>query len=168
MHAELPKLLDLQAKDLALLEADLRLKAILDEVAALDGSLESARRDAQVAEKRLQDGVAKRGDLEQRIEGYRAIQDKRRQRLEVVKGAREAQAVMNEVEMARAVLVREEAEWVKVSEGVHDLERGLKTATERVAEVEASQQEERARLAEEQSRLEGERQTALDAREASA
>lgn len=168
MHAELAKLLDLQAKDLTLLEADLRLKAILDEEAALDAELESARRESVVAAKRLEDGVKKRGDLEVRIDGYRNIQDKRRERLEAVKGAREAQAVITEVEMARAVLAREEGEWVKVAEQVHDLERGAKAAEERIAEVEARQAEERQRLAEERGRLETERDSAAGAREKSA
>ena len=36
MHAELTKLLDLQTKDLVLIEADQRLKAIHDELQRLD------------------------------------------------------------------------------------------------------------------------------------
>lgn len=168
MHAELGKLLDLQAKDLTLLEADIRLKAILDEEAALDSELESSRRDAQVAAKRLEDGVRKRGDLEVRIDGYRTIQEKRRERLEAVKGAREAQAVISEVEMARAVLAKEEGEWVKVAEQVHDLERGTKAADERIVTVETRQAEERQRLADERARLESERDAAAAARGQSA
>lgn len=168
MQAELAKLLDLQTKDLTLLEADVRLKAILDEVARLDGEVASVKRDVQVAQKRLEDGVKRRADLESRIEGYRSIQDKRRQRLEAVKGAREAQAVMTEVEMARAILIKEEGEWVKVAEGVHDLERGLKSAEERVTQVEERQAAERQQLAEEQARLEGERDAARAARDDSA
>ena len=168
MQAELAKLLDLQSKDLTLFEADIRLKAILDEVARLDAEVDAGRRDIQVAQKRLEDGVKRRGDLEVRIESYRAIQDKRRQRLEVAKGAREAQAVMSEVEMARAVLIKEEGEWVKVAEGVHDLERGLKAVEERVAQVQERQAAEREKLAEERARLEAERDEARSARDASA
>ena len=168
MHAELSKLLDLQNKDLALLEADVRLKAILDEVARLDGELEAGRREVQVAQKRLEDGTKKRADLEVRIEGYRAIQDKRRQRLEAARGAREAQAVMTEVEMARSVLIKEEAEWVKVAEGVHDLERGLKAAEDRLELLQQTQETERARLKDEQATIEAERATARQARDAAA
>jgi uncharacterized protein len=168
MHAELTKLLDLQSKDLVLIEADQRLKAILDEIATLDGQLEAARRDVAVAGKRVEDGVKKRQDLETRIESYRAIQDRRRQRLEQVRGAREAQAVMTEVEMARAVLIKEEGEWVRLAEGVHDLERALKAAEERLAQIEADQGPERERLAAEQVRVSGEREAALGARNESA
>jgi predicted nucleic acid-binding Zn-ribbon protein len=168
MHAELAKLLDLQAKDLTLLEADVRLKAICDEVARLDSEVEANRREIQVATKRVEDGVKKRSDLELRIESYRAIQDKRRQRLEVARGAREAQAVMTEVEMARTVLIKEEAEWVKVAEAVHDLERGLKAAQDRGVLLAEQQAADRERLAGEQAAVEAERVAARAERDASA
>src|SRR5262249_9171307 len=162
------KLLDLQGKDLVLIEADLRLKAILDEVSRLETQQDAARRDVTVAEKRLEDGVKKREDLELRIESYRTIQDRRRQRLEQVRGAREAQAVLSEVEMARAVLVKEEGEWVRVAEAVHDLERGLKAAQDRLTELGNTQTPERERLEQEKGRVEGEREAALAARNESA
>ncbi len=168
MHAELMKLLDLQIRDLSLVEIDARLGSILAEIAKLDSELEAGRREVQVAEKRLADGVAKRGDLEGRIEGYRAVESRRKERLELARGAREAQAVMTEVEMARAVLAREEQEWVKVAEGVTDLERGAKTSRERLAEAEAKQADERARLAAEQAKLEGERDAARSERNSAA
>ncbi len=168
MHAELAKLLDLQTKDLTLLDADVRLKAILDEVARLDTDLDTGRRDIALARKRLEDGVKKREDLETRIEGFRSIQDKRRQRLESAKGAREAQAVMTEVEMARSVLVKEEGDWVRTAEGVHDLERSLKAVEERVAALELAQVADRERLAAERASIEVERDAAKAAREGSA
>lgn len=168
MHAELSKLLDLQTKDLTLLDADVRLKAILDEVARLDTELDAGRRDVTVARKRLEDGVKKREDLETRIEGFRSIQDKRRQRLELAKGAREAQAVMTEVEMARSVLVKEEGDWVRTAEGVHDLERTVKTIEDRVAAMELAQGVERERLAAERAAIEAERDGAKAARDGSA
>jgi len=40
-HAELAKLLDLQAKDMVLIAADAKLKAILDRLAALDSDARS-------------------------------------------------------------------------------------------------------------------------------
>ena len=168
MHAELSKLLDLQTKDLTLLDADVRLKAILDELARMDTELDSGRRDITVAKKRVEDGVKKREDLETRIEGFRSIQDKRRQRLESAKGAREAQAVMTEVEMARSVLVKEEGDWVRTAEGVHDLERTLKAVEDRVGAMEQAQLAERERLATERAGIEAERDAAKAARDGSA
>lgn len=168
MQDDLSRLLDLQTKDLALLETDVRLKAIADELAGLDAQLESARRDLTVANKRLEDAIKRRQDLELRIESYRAIQDKRRQRLETVKGAREAQAVVTEVEMARAVLIKEEAEWVKVAEGVHDCERGVKAVEDRIAALAAGQTAQRDQFQAEIASLEASRSAAKAARDASA
>jgi predicted nucleic acid-binding Zn-ribbon protein len=168
MHAELTKLLELQHKDLVLFDTDQRLKAILDEVARLDGLIEAAQREVTAAETRVKDGTKKRQDLEVRIESYRAIQDRRRQRLEQVRGAREAQAVMTEVEMARAVLLKEENEWVRVAEGVHDLERGLKAAQDRLSQLQAEQAPVRTELASEQEKVTSEREAALATRNESA
>ncbi|MBM4186523.1 MAG: hypothetical protein FJ206_04345 [Gemmatimonadetes bacterium] len=168
MTDALSRLLDLQTKDLALLETDVRLKAIADELAGLDAQIDSARRDLAVSTKRHEDAVKRRQDLELRIDGYRAIQDKRRQRLETVKGAREAQAVVTEVEMARAVLVREEAEWVKVAEGVHDCERAIKAVEDRIAALQAGQSAQRETLQAEIAELEAARSAAMAARDAAA
>lgn len=168
MHADLDNLLDLQTKDLVLLETDVRMKAIADQVATLDSQLESARRELTVAKKRLEDGVKKREDLELRIDSYRTIQDKRRQRLESVKGAREAQAVMTEVEMARTVLVKEEGEWVRAAEAVHDCERGVKAVEDKLAALETEQTAERERLGAELTSLEAVRAEAKATRDASA
>src|SRR6185295_4577875 len=130
MHPELEKLLDLQVKDLSLVEVDQRLKSISTEIARLDGALAGSEAEITAAAKRLADGIKRREEMESRIESYRTIQDRRRQRLELARGAREAQALMTEVEMARSVLVKEEGEWIKASEGTQDAEQSLKAAEE--------------------------------------
>lgn len=168
MQAALQKLLDLQAKDLTLLETDLRLKAILEAVGRLDAEVESARREVQVAATRLADGVRRREEIEVRIDSFRAIQDRRRQRLEAARGAREAQAMLTEVEMARTVLVREESEWVKAADSTSELERARQAAEERLEALMATQATERERLAAEQAALEAERAAAHAARETAA
>lgn len=168
MQAELEKLLDLQAKDLTLLETDLQLKGIQEEVSRLDGQVEATRHELQAARTRVNDAVKKREEIEVRIDSYRTVQDRRRQRLEGAKGAREAQALLTEVEMARTVLVREESEWVRAADKVTELERGQQAAEERLVELEASQVEERQRLAAERARLLEERESARVARESSA
>src|SRR4026207_428932 len=80
MHPDLEKLLELQTKDLALLETDVRLKALGEEIAALDAAMERAREDAETAKRRLEEGVKKREELEKVSEGQRAQQEKRRAR----------------------------------------------------------------------------------------
>ena len=165
MHAELEKLLELQTRDLALLDTDQRLSAILEEIASLDAELEAARTEVTATRTRHADAVKRREELESRIEGYRTIQDRRRQRLEMARGAREAQAMITEVEMARTVLVREEGEWVKTAEAVSDLERTIDSLEERLVALETGQSTERERLASEQSSLEGQRADAVAARQ---
>ena len=64
MHPDLERLLDLQEKDLVLLDSDLRLKSLLDEVVALDAALARTRDDTQAARERVEEGVRKREELE--------------------------------------------------------------------------------------------------------
>jgi predicted nucleic acid-binding Zn-ribbon protein len=168
MHDELEHLLDLQSKDLTLLEVDARLAAIGDEVRQLDGELEAARGEAQVARTRVADGVKRREELELKIEGHRTAQDLRRQRLEGARNAREAQALLTEVDTGRTVLVREEADWVKLADQVQELERGAESADARIETLKEEQASERERLSGESKDLTAEREAALTAREASA
>jgi len=168
MLDELEKLLDLQNKDLALLEADTRLAEIADEVSHLDRAIEVAEREAEATDTRLAEGVKRREEIEVRIESYRTIQDRRRQRLEEAKGAREAQALLTEVEMARTVLVREEAEWVRAAERVTELENAVKEANDKITALKEEQAPSRGELASEESKLTEERSEALTARNAAA
>lgn len=168
MHPDLEKLLELQTKDLALLETDLRLKAVGEEIAALDAALERAREDADAARRRLEDGVKKREELEKLIEGQRAQQEKRRTRIEQVRTAREVQALMTEMDLARSIVARSESDWVKASDLTSQQEGALKEAEERTAALQGDQTGERARLAEAQAALQAERDGALQSREGAA
>ncbi len=168
MHPDLEKLLELQAKDLALLETDLRLKTLAEEIAALDAALERAREDAEAARHRLEDGVKKREELEKVIEGQRGQQEKRRSRIEQVRTAREVQALMTEMDLARSVVARSESEWVKAADITQQQESAVKEAEERMVALQEDQTGERARLAGAQAALEAERDVALSARETAA
>lgn len=168
MHPDLEKLLDLQAKDLTLLSADVRLKGIADEIAALDAALDRARADLEAAHQRLADGTAKREELERTIEAQRAIQEKRRSRIEQVKTAREVQALMTELDLARSVLARQESDWVKSAEHTQQLEAAVKEAGERIAAMDSDQGGERTRLEEALAGASAERDVARQIREASA
>ena len=168
MHPDLERLLELQAKDLVLLETEARLKALDAELAALDAGLDNAREEALAAERRLEDGVKKRNELEQVIEAQRAQQERRRSRIEQVRTAREVQALMVEMDQARSVVARSESDWVKAAEVAQQQEGAVKEAHERLAALETDQGGERGRLAESRQALEQERQAARDAREAAA
>ena len=168
MHPDLERLLDLQEKDLVLLDSDLRLKSLLDEVAALDTALARARDDTQAARERVEEGVRKREELERIIEGQRIEQERRRSRIEQVRTAREVQALMSEMDQARSVVARNESEWVKVSDLVQQQEAVVREAEERLHALENDQDGERARLGEAIATLEAERAVARKAREEAA
>lgn len=168
MNTDLEKLLDLQAKDLTLLEVDERLAALLEEVAALDAAAARAATEKEAVGVQLAAAGRRQRELESRIESYRTLQERRRARMEQVKNAREAQAIMSEMEMARTVLVREEGEWIKCAEQVQGLETRAAAAETALAELSASQETARAELTTRQEELRAERETALAAREESA
>jgi len=168
MHPDLERLLELQTKDLALLDTDIRLKGIADELAALDTAMAGAREEAEAAQRRLEEGVKKREELEKTIEAQRAQQEKRRSRIEQVRTAREVQALMTEMDLARSGVARSESDWVKASDLTSQQEGQLKEAQERMVALESDQSGERARLAEQLDALRLEREAALAAREESA
>jgi predicted nucleic acid-binding Zn-ribbon protein len=135
MHPDLEKLLDLQAKDLALLATE---------------------------------GVKRREELEVVIETQRTQQEKRRARIEQVRTAREVQALMTEVDLARSVLANKESDWVKAADATTQQEAAVAEAEQRLAALEGDQTGERARLAEARAALEETRKGASSARAASA
>lgn len=168
MHPDLEKLLELQAKDLILLATEMRLKGVGDEIAGLDAALDRARADVAAARKRLADGTVRREELEKVIESQRAVQEKRRTRIEQVKTAREVQALMTELDAARQTLARQESDWVKAAEATQQQEAAVAEAEQRLQGLETDQGGERGRLDEAQQEIESERAEARAAREASA
>lgn len=168
MHPDLEKLLDLQAKDLALLSTDREIKALDDEIAALDAALDRARSDLEAARKKHLDGVRFREELEGVIETQRTQQEKRRARIEQVRTAREVQALMTEVDLARSVLANKESDWVKAAEISQQQETAVTEAEQRLAGLDGDQTGERARLAEARRTLEATRAAAGLVRSASA
>ena len=168
MHPDLEKLLDLQAKDLALLGTDLRLKAVGEEIAALDAALERTRAEVEAARRRVTDGVKRREELETVIETQRSQQEKRRSRIEQVRTAREVQALMTEMDLARSALARQEGDWVKAAETTQQQEAALQEAESRLVAMEQDQSGERARLEATAREIEAERDMARAARQESA
>jgi predicted nucleic acid-binding Zn-ribbon protein len=168
MHPDLERLLDLQAKDLALLEADTTVAELLAAEEALDERMRRAVRDAETAGRQLADGAARRDEVGRRVETFRGQQQKRQQRLDGIRNQREANAVMAEIDLGRQVLQREETEWLRLEDDVKRLEARRTEAEAAVAVAEASQEEERAALRERMAAAVAVRNVALEAREASA
>ena len=168
MHADLVKLLELQAKDAVLSDAEQRLAALERNAAALDQTLQRARDSLEVAQRALADGRRRRDEMEAKIESYRLLQDRRKQRLEQVKNAKEASAVMAELDLARSVMAKEESDWVRTADGVVQLEIRVQAEETNLQTIESSQAEDRALLGQRREALEVERAAALREREASA
>ena len=165
MHADLIKLLDLQAKDAVLHDAEQRLTALDRNAAALDQALQRARETLDAAQRALADGRRRRDELEAKIESYRLLQDRRKQRLDQVKTSKEASAVMAELDLARSVMAKEEGDWVRTADGVVQLEIRVQAEESNLKTIESSQAEERALLGQRRAALEVERAAALRERE---
>jgi predicted nucleic acid-binding Zn-ribbon protein len=168
MHADLIKLLDLQSKDALLTQAEQRLAALDQETRVLDQALERARDSLELARRALADGQRRRDELENKIESYRTLQERRQQRLEHVRNPKDASTLMTELDLARSVLAKEENDWVRCADAVVQLEHKVQGEELNLKAVEAAQAPERARMAERRATLEAERDAALRERDASA
>jgi predicted nucleic acid-binding Zn-ribbon protein len=168
MHADLVKLLDLQSKDGVVEDIQRRMEALQAESGALDQALERAREGRDAAHRAAEDGARKRDELEAKIESYRVLQERRRLRLEHVRNPKEASTLMAELDLARSVLAKEEADWIRNAEVVTQLEEKAKEADLGYAAFEEGQFPERSRLAERRAELDAEHAEASRNREASA
>lgn len=147
MHRELEALLALQEKDQAVVGAEAALAALAPEVRALDEVLAAAERALEAARREIQDALNRRGELEGKIANYRNMQEQRRQRLEWVRAAKEASTLMAELDLARSVLAKEEAEFMRSGDAVTEAERRAAEAEKALDEVRAVQAPQREVLA---------------------
>jgi hypothetical protein len=168
MHPDLERLLDLQEKDLALLQVDTRLKALLDDLAGFDGEIARAETELTDTRRNLHSAVKRREEIEAKVEGLRVLQDRRRQRLELAKTPRELSALTNELELSRSVLAKEEAEWFRAMEATTGLEARAGELAGRIEELRAAQAGPREELAVQIAEVQAERELAQVARTASA
>ena len=168
MHADLLKLLDLQAKDGAVEVVERRREALQGELAVLDQALQRAREGLEAARRAAADGIRRRDELESKIESYRVLQERRRLRLEHVRNPKEASTLMAELDLARSVLAKEETEWVRAAEAVTQLEVKAQDEERSVDAFVESQAADRARLDQRRAELEAELEAATRDREGSA
>lgn len=147
MLAELRILLELQEKDRAI-------QAIQDEIAAFEPELEELDRQVHGAEERIEaarrgieEAGTRRAQLETKIEDFRTAQERRRQRLEWVRGAKEAANLMAELDLGRSVLAREETDWIRSADQVQQAEASAAEAERQVEEIRTAQAERREEIA---------------------
>ena len=168
MHPDLPKLLDVQAKDRRLAELDVRTQEIAAARATLDAALERARSEVAAADRAGTEAVRRRDDAEQKLETQRVQHERRRQRLETERNPRIAAQLLADVELGRNILAQEESDWIRMSDDVVARTAAVHAATERLAAAEAEQAAERAELAEREAALAVELSEARAERETSA
>lgn len=168
MHPDLVKLIDLQTKDAEVAAREQRLTELKAETAGLDEVLKSARELLEKARQTAADGQRRRDELETKIDSYRILQDRRRQRLEQVRNPKDATTLMTELDLAESVMAKEENDWVRSAEMVVQLEIKVKDAERNLEAVEAAQAPERAEVAARRAVLEADRDAAVREREASA
>ena len=168
MHPELEALLALQEKDQAVMLTDEALEALEPATRALDESQAAAERALGAAQAAIQAALDRRDELEGKIASYRTMQEQRRQRLEWVRGAKEASTLMAELDLARSVLAKEEAEFMRSGDAVSEAERRAAEAEQALAQLRAQQAAEREALAGRREPIAGEREAALAEREQAA
>ena len=143
MHPDLEALLALQEKDQHVTLSEQALAALEPEYRRLDEQLAAAERVVQAARRAIDDALRRRDELEGKIASFRSMQEQRRQRLEWVRGAKEASTLMAELDLARSVLAKEEAEFMRSGDAVHDAERKATEAEKAFAAVREGQAPER-------------------------
>ncbi len=168
MHADLVKLLELQAKDAAVAEVERRLGKLREETGVLDQALQRARDGLEAARRAVTDAARRRDELEAKIESYRVLQDRRQQRLEHVRNPKEASTLMAELDLARSVVAKEEGDWVRSSDAVTLAQVKAADEERNVQVLAEGQTPERDRIAARRTEIEGELAEARRVREESA
>jgi predicted nucleic acid-binding Zn-ribbon protein len=166
VHPDLEALLTLQEKDQAVTAVDDALHGLEPENGALAQELAAAERVLEAAQRGIADAVRRRDELEGKIVTYRSMQEQRRQKLEWVRGAKEASTLMAELDLARSVLAKEEAEFMRSGDAVTEAELKAAEAEAALEKLREAQAPRREALAGRRDALATEREQAVAAREA--
>jgi len=145
--AELRTLLELQEKDRSIEGIENEIAAFEPELAELDGVIQAAEERLESARRAIDEAGDRRTQLESKIESFRQAQERRRQRLEWVRGAKEAANLMAEIDLGRTVLAREEAEWIRSAGQVQEAETAVAESEQAVEEIRAAQAARREEIA---------------------
>jgi uncharacterized protein len=164
VHPDLEALLVLQDTDVALSGCDARIQALEPELKALDDQIAAAERVVAQARAGIQAALDRRDGLEGKIASYRTMQEQRRQRLEWVRGAKEASTLMAELDLARTVLAKEEAEFMRSGDAVGEAERKTAEAENALQNLRDAQAAQRELIAGKRQAIAAERETIVVAR----
>ena len=165
MHPDLEALLALQERDKAVSTVKKAMDALLPVEAALDEELGGATKGLEDAERAAVAAETRKTEMEARIAGYKRMQEQRRQQLDYVRGAKEASALMAELDLARSVLVKEETEYLRSGDAIVEAQKRVKDAIKAHEAVVAKQTEARAALDAKRSELAQQLETAAAERD---
>jgi predicted nucleic acid-binding Zn-ribbon protein len=165
VHPDLEPLLALQDKDITVAQCDVRLKALEPEARALDEQIAAAMRTLELARAGIQAALERRDAMEGKIASYRTMQEQRKQRLEWVRGAKEASTLMAEIDLTRTVIAKEEADFMRSGDAVTDAERKAAEAERALEMVREAQATEREQIAGRREAIVAERELATQERE---
>lgn len=168
MHKDLETLIAVQADDAGIRDLEARIADVDGGEADLD-----ARRAAAADAVARQHGTVerdeeKRGALATRVDEHRQLQQRNVSQLDQVRKMREATAAQAQVDMAQRILGDEERELQALGRRVVDGRQALDAHEAELAELDASQQVERAALATERDALRAQLDAARRARDARA
>ena len=130
--------------------------------------MDRAREGLEAAKRAAVDAARRRDELEQKIESYRVLQERRQLRLEHVRNPKEASTLMAELDLARSVVAKEENDWVRSSDAVTQAQFKAAEEERNVDALAEGQTPERDRLAARRQELEAELAQAQQEREESA
>lgn len=153
MHPDLEAILALQERDKDVGAVRKTMEALLPAEAALDEELGAHTKALEDAERASVAAETRKVELEARIAGYKRMQEQRRQQLDYVRGAKEASALMAELDLARSVLVKEETEYMRSGDAIVEAQKRVKDAAKAHEAVVANQTEARAALATQRAEL---------------
>ena len=153
MHPDLEPLLALQERDKAVSAVKKAMDALRPEEEALDADLNARTKALEDAERASAGAEARKVELEQRIAGYKRMQEQRRQQLDYVRGAKEASALMAELDLARGVLVKEETEYMRSGDLIVEAQKKVKDALKAHQAIVTEQAEAREALAAKRAEL---------------
>src|SRR5204862_5757192 len=131
----------------------------------LDEQLVEAEQIVAGARRGIDDALRRRDELEGKIASYKTMQEQRRQRLEWVRGAKEASTLMAELALARSVLAKEEAEFMRSGDAVGEAERKTAEAENALQLMRDAQAAQREALAGRRQEIAAERESASRTRE---
>lgn len=161
----MPALLALQEKDTVVRLTRERLAKLQPQIDEMDAALAEVEAQLAAAQAARDAAESKRAELEERIESYRVMQERRKQKLEWVRGAKEASAIMAELDLARSVMVKEETEWIRSADKVQEAEHNLKAVKEVVERTREEQAQAREEVAARTAALEQQLEVAREERE---